>query len=335
MIRRWAGTALLGLFAMLLSLALLEGGLRWLAPQYIPDGRLQVTRDTQGVPRLPARQRIVHRDNSGEFQVTVQTNGAGFRESIEPAAIDRGDLVIIGDSFPFGWGVNRLQRVGGQLANLLDRRVVTLALPGLGPLDYRALIEYVEQNSRLPSAFLVFITVENDLAPTPAAATAPVQDRWCVWPCLRHWLSTHTATWQVLAATLKQSEARPWLEQVGVVRELETGVEKSLRHAPDFSQLVDQLSAVDANRMILVIVPSRGLWISEYRQASEGLHQNLVAQLQQTGMPVVDLAPAFLGSGAPAKLHFEHDPHWNIEGHRVAAEAIADHLQRLRPASNP
>lgn len=335
MITRWAGTALLGLVAIVLSLLLLEGGLRWLAPQYVPDIGLKVLRDAQGVPRLPANRTLSHRDNSGEFLVSVQINASGFRDSIEPGDIAPEDLVIVGDSFPFGWGVERPQRISERLAAILKRRVVNLALPGLGPADYRAVIEHVSQGGTSPSAYLLFITVENDLAPVVSPDAGHKNDQRCVWACLRQWLSQHTATWHALAATLKQSAARPWLEKVGVVRDVRSGVEKSVRFEPDFSPLLQQLSALHGLPVMLVIVPSRGLWLSDYQHKSEQLHRALVERLQQTGMPLIDLALAFVGTGTPARLHFKHDPHWNAEGHRVAAEAMANHLGRQWPASNP
>ncbi len=38
----------------------------------------------------------------------------------------------------------------------------------------------------------------------------------------------------------------------------------------------------------------------------------------------LDLRPVFERGGHPLDYHFEHDRHWNGEGHRVAAEALVD-----------
>jgi phospholipase/lecithinase/hemolysin len=44
-------------------------------------------------------------------------------------------------------------------------------------------------------------------------------------------------------------------------------------------------------------------------------------------MIVVDLRDRFEQSGNPLSYHFANDTHWNKEGHRLAAEALAEVLQ--------
>ena len=81
-----------------------------------------------------------------EFRVPVRTNAAGFRGAELPGAKPPGTfrIVVLGDSFTWGFGVRERQAYPARLARLLSRRtggaprveVVNLGLPGAGPLDY-------------------------------------------------------------------------------------------------------------------------------------------------------------------------------------------------------
>jgi hypothetical protein len=81
-----------------------------------------------------------------EFRVPVRTNAAGFRGPALPGAKPAGvyRIVVLGDSFTFGFGVRERQAWPARLAALLDARtggaprveVVNLGIPGTGPRDY-------------------------------------------------------------------------------------------------------------------------------------------------------------------------------------------------------
>jgi lysophospholipase L1-like esterase len=84
-----------------------------------------------------------------EFRVRVRTNGAGFRGPALPGpkAAHVYRIVVLGDSFTWGYGVRERQaypaRLEGRLNAQLHARgsrrrveVVNLGLPGAGPLDY-------------------------------------------------------------------------------------------------------------------------------------------------------------------------------------------------------
>ncbi len=81
-----------------------------------------------------------------EFRVRVRTNSAGFRgpelPGAKPAGVYR--IVVLGDSFTFGYGVRERQAYPARLEHILNARthgrprveVVNLGVPGAGPLDY-------------------------------------------------------------------------------------------------------------------------------------------------------------------------------------------------------
>jgi lysophospholipase L1-like esterase len=84
-----------------------------------------------------------------EFRVRVRTNGAGFRGPALPdgKAPHVYRIVVLGDSFTWGYGVRERQAYPARLERELNARlrargsgrrveVVNLGLPGAGPLDY-------------------------------------------------------------------------------------------------------------------------------------------------------------------------------------------------------
>jgi lysophospholipase L1-like esterase len=91
----------------------------------------------------PATRSVLERP---EFRVPVRINQAGFRGGPFPGAKPPGvyRIVVLGDSFTFGYGVREHQAYPARLARRLNARtggrprveVVNLGVPGAGPLDY-------------------------------------------------------------------------------------------------------------------------------------------------------------------------------------------------------
>ncbi len=88
-----------------------------------------------------------------EFRVPVRTNGAGFRgpELPGPKAAGARRVVVLGDSFTWGYGVRERQAYPARLERRLNPpaggqgvrvEVVNLGLPGAGPLDYLYHLEH-------------------------------------------------------------------------------------------------------------------------------------------------------------------------------------------------
>ena len=85
-----------------------------------------------------------------EFRTRVVTNALGFRERRLPGPKPPGSLrvVVLGDSFTQGYGVNEEDAYPRLLEGLLDERepsrrheVINLGVPGACPLDYVAFLE--------------------------------------------------------------------------------------------------------------------------------------------------------------------------------------------------
>jgi len=83
---------------------------------------------------------------SSEFRTRVRTNALGFREPRLPGPKPPGTrrIVVVGDSFTQGYGVEEDEAYPRQLERLLgDIEVINLGVPGSCPRDYAANLEEV------------------------------------------------------------------------------------------------------------------------------------------------------------------------------------------------
>jgi hypothetical protein len=73
----------------------------------------------------------------------------------------------------------------------------------------------------------------------------------------------------------------------------------------------------------VLIIPSRGLWLGTDTHAWDEAHRRFVADLRARQVDVLDLRAAIEAGGNPLRYYFRYDGHWNAEGHRLAATALA------------
>src|SRR5262249_32286618 len=77
---------------------------------------------------------------------------------------------------------------------------------------------------------------------------------------------------------------------------------------------------------IVLIIPSRRLWVGKTADRTEAarIHGAFIGSLRNSGMIVVDVRDRFEHNGNPLSYYFANDGHWNKEGHRLAAEVLAE-----------
>ena len=77
---------------------------------------------------------------SHDFRFTVESDEHGFRNA-SPWP-DRAEVVVVGDSMAYGWGVNERERWTTLLDDALPAsRVITLGMPGTTPQQYSRYFE--------------------------------------------------------------------------------------------------------------------------------------------------------------------------------------------------
>lgn len=329
--KRFIQAAVVVVLATAFGIALVEGATRLLFPAFDPSGRF--TFDYEIADLVLARPGTVARQvkNAGDYDVAVRINHHGLRDTRDISTVRPGDLVVVGDSFAWGWGVEENERFSNLLEAMTGRRTFNLSAPT--DLDgYAALLAYGRSLGARSSRIVVAVCMENDLRSydgSPATGPASPATRLANW---KLWLESRSAAY-LLATTAIQRTL--WLRDLAVRAGLIVPNLAGVALNEDASVIVessaDRLQSIAARHPTLVVlIPSRALWVGANQAAEDRVHRALVEALLGRGVETLDLRPALEAGGAPLAFHFANDGHWNPRGHRLAAEAIVRRLGQGR-----
>lgn len=321
--------------SLCIGLGLIESLTRVLFPAFDPSGRFEF--DSQmgtlmlGRPGSQGRQA----KNTGDFDVSVRINRHGLRDSKDVSQAGPGDIVFVGDSFTWGWGVEEKERFSDLVEAWTSVRTFNVSTP-TDIAGYRALLHYAQSLGANISYVVVAVCMENDLRlyeaePEPSdqpAADGPVS------PALKGWLERHSAAY-ILATTAVHRTA--WLNALAVRVGLVVPNLDGMSRNDDAPEVLESsagalLEIAREYRTLVVIIPSRGLWVGPNQMIEDRVHRMLAASLARRGVEVLDLRSSLEVGGQPLGFHFANDPHWTPRGHALAAGAIS---QRLRAMGIP
>jgi len=96
-----------------------------------------------------------YRQISSEFDARTTITAAGYRA---PAALGNPDVVFVGDSFTFGWGIDDDETFAALSCATLHLRCANLGAPGTGTVDQVArLARYLKDQSWRPAEVKLFV----------------------------------------------------------------------------------------------------------------------------------------------------------------------------------
>ena len=172
----FAANILLLIFSLCLVVVLAELILPFLKIRTIEEAVYQARRPVvQGIYGQYNRQlhytlqknlREAHLYYPGQLDYTVSTNSQGFRGPEWDLSPRRKNVVVLGDSFAFGWGVQWEQTIGIILEKELQKKdpsyqVINLAMPGW---DIDVIIRSLEIfNDSLKPVAVIYVFCPNDL----------------------------------------------------------------------------------------------------------------------------------------------------------------------------
>lgn len=333
-----------------LGLAVLIGGVaaasvgvgemaaRMALPDIDPARQIKFVAGEGDVPILGPRDISLRQvKNTGDFNVSVSFNRHGFRDRGDVAASKPGDIVLVGDSFMLGWGIEEDQRTSNRLGALVGRPVYNVAIPT--DIDgFEQLLDYARRLGGRFSRVVVGVTMEMDLkmygadtatAPTAPAAPPPAPDWAARLAAVKTGLRDNSALYFVLTGLVHHN---PLLAEaaarVGVLRPNLDGIHRN-RFAPEIvtssaDRLAELASHYDA---IVLIVPSRALWHGGNESEEVRRHDAFVTALRARGVDVVDPRPAMEAEGRGLAYHFANDGHWRAAGHDLAARLLAERVK--------
>ncbi len=318
----------------LICAVILETAVRITLPVYSPAGRIHFE-CIDGMYLAPKNVQLRQWTNTGDFDVTVWTNQQGFRDVKDLRDANANDLLVIGDSFSFGHGVQAEDRYSNRLESALGQRVYNVSIPT--NLDgYLRMARYADEVSQGVGKVILGICMENDISNYGAAprACTPRKDltklsSWIENPStvtlmdVKLLLTTYSAAYSAITSIVHQNST---LKAIGLRLGLLNETVFAGAYGYDESKIV-----VSANRLaqiayefdiIALIIPSRALWQGDNQETESRIHNSFVAEIAKHEIQTLDLRPVFERSGHPLEYHFRHDAHWNSEGHRVAAEEL-------------
>lgn len=339
--RSVAASFALLLASTLVSLLILEFGVRWLLPQYSATGDIEYI-VVDGVPLAPANTETIQWKNTGDYRVKVSINRLGLRDVKDLSNATASDLFVVGDSFSLGHGVEETERFSNRLEGLLGQRVFNVAIP-TDIAGYEALIAYAERQGAPVQKVILAVCMENDIGQYRDRITpvTRLRERRSFAEALRRtklWLQRNSSAYRALGHQAHASEAlQSLLVRLGFITTATDGALRNVYSAAAIEQSAERVAAIAAkHQVITVIIPSRLRWVGNNVEQERKLHAGFVEKLRSIGLPVLDLAPAFEKGGHPLNYHFANDGHWTATGHALAAEEIAGFIKAQGwPAPHP
>jgi hypothetical protein len=377
MTERHAGRSIQGLatglalsaVAVLVSLILLESGVRLFAPQQLVAGRPDVFLPTDSLGWI-LRPGLSTTINTGERRVTLLTDSAGLRVGRAGRREGGSTLLLMGDSFLAALQVEEEQSIGGLLQARLEAmldgpvQVRNAGVPGWDPPQYLVRARQLLRAEPIALA-VVFVYLGNDVVTdarpyVPALEAIParpfrlprslsgaeVTDAW-LRPA-NDGLERHSHLFLLLKDRL-----RPLLMRLGLTAEyFPVEFMRSEAAAPRWDLtaglLADLAAAADAHqvRTLFVLLPTpwqmEPLVFAEYI-AGFGLDSTAVdldqpnrllgERLRAKGLDVLDpLSTLRSIAGDGTALFGRVDRHLSPDGHRVLADLLAPAIRdRMDP----
>ncbi len=267
----------------------------------------------------------VHRPNCRAtlMNVPVRINSDGLRDTEH--AIAHGDgyrIILLGDSFTFGWGVTEAETFKSRLESLLNRRYPTEII-NFGTGNYNTEQEvnlFLQKGLKYnPDKVVVFYFI-NDAEPLRQRTR---------FSFLYH-SDFMTFIWSRLrAVTIHAGEGSQGFE--GYYTNLYRTSAPGWERARVSLLRLKEVCAGKGIELQVVLIPELHE-LRDYPFAKQ--HESVADFLRGHNVPVLDLAPSFGDQTDPRRLWVaEDDAHANALGHRLIAERSLEFLaeRRSRP----
>lgn len=297
-----------------------------------------------------------------EWDYEVRINSDGFRNDITLADLTPGSILMLGDSFTEGYGVELKDSFAGRLQSLLQKNGETSKVYNAGHYDtdityYRAVYEKVFRKVEAIETVIVGFFVGNDFVRSEGPYDSRLSTGNEYGDSFSYQLKTFLAEYSMIYAVanyvLKSNQtiykscqslgfcSDAWHPGAYFTQEFaDKAVPLTASFLRDFAGLVQ----ADGRRFLVVLIPTReqvnddqwtraveqlGPAVSRFRFAAT---DKLARALKDGRIEVLNLTEPALqhlrAEGAP--LYFKHDRHWNAVGHSLAAREIHRQLHAGR-----
>jgi lysophospholipase L1-like esterase len=302
--------------------------------------------------------------NGRDFsRIPIHTNRLGFRDrEYDLDALSRSNpILFLGDSYVFGWGVRREERVSELFAEELRKHainapVLNMAVAGTG--TYQAL-DLLKAFGRplTPRLVILGFFVGNDILDNQVVATIvpdiPAHDSDAV-PSLTRVDASERSRALSVRELIRTSPVfnliKYGLWEFRIFRRLFNRLEIQNDRIALYSDQADdahsglygptlealneivQLSREAGIPMLFLIIPDH-LQVLEpqlFANYDSQKPQRILSQhLATLDIPYLDVLPAFTTAPDPQQLFFLEDKHWSRDGHALVARALVAPAMRI------
>ena len=292
----------------------------------------------------------------GRAGTYIHINADGFRDSEHSLHKEAGvfRIMVIGDSFTFGQGVNLEDTYSKDLERLINNEGLTSEVINCGVIGY-GMWQYLEVLKRkvipyqpdlvilgifvddITTCFPPYKNLENWPGTNPFAKDASrLMNRSYLWNFFENWNTIFETKYRYRRghAYLKGIEARK--KATGPAHPETTWYKIMYGTLPkqtyfDFSQTLKEFirtcEAADI-QPIIVLIPDAAQLHDPERQA---VNRFVKDTCREIGVPLVDVTERFEKEKDPRTLYlFPLDAHTSPKGHRLIAESIFQKLQELK-----
>jgi len=291
-----------------------------------------------------------------ELRVEVNTNSEGMRGIREygidkPAGMMR--ILLLGDSFAFGWGVKDNETFAARLEEMDPKlEVLNLGVAGYG-LD-QILLSFREIGRRF-SPDLVFVTVfpEDFWRATRSFTDAGYAKPYFTLSgkdLLLHNVPTpqpFQLKHNQFPDVIESNRIEDFFEKSILYRLFRRGIIRMGKNLgwldPDSTDewilgreqlktLIAEIKASEAQAIIVIVPPER--WFKSTSEVS--LKQSIRRFAQREQVPMIDLTPIFfelIHQSDITEYYIKDDWHWTAKGHQLAASVLMEFIIKNRPST--
>ncbi len=285
-------------------------------------------------------------------EIPLHTNALGFRGQREypqtkPEGVHR--ILVLGDSFVFGFGVRDEETFSAVLENRdPNLEMMNAGVPGYGidqillsfsvlgkslKPDYVLIGIFPEDFWRATRAFAdtghakpyFSLSAEGRLVPHNIPVPQPYTLRTNQYPLqidrgpIENLLRVSAIYKNLKRAIIKIGKKLGWVDA--------SSDDEWILGREILKQLIRDVRGAGASPFLVMIPPER--WTKNENR--DTLHQSLLQFSRREGVDFLDLTPEFLKAvqrHPSTRYYIEHDGHWTAEGHRLAAALIAAFLNQ-------
>jgi len=276
-----------------------------------------------------------HFDSEDEYSVEVKINKYGFRDSKDLSHSKEKDIVLLGDSFCFGYGVEEEERFGNILNQMIGDSidVFNVSTPNCHFLTYYENLKYAKKLGLKTKRMIFGVCMENDILNyDEMSLPQPPQG----WNHVKYWFHRNSSLYAFIGEKLHNSRIlEKALHGLGLMNDNSVAVISTIQEQEIKSSAQHLAKIIEGYDELVLIIPSRYLWIEEHQAKALTVHKNFIQQLENKGINVLDMKP-LIDEASDNPLHeiyFFNDGHWNLRGNQLVGEALSKSINFSKSVS--